>query len=330
MKLAVCADLQFDDQPAYSTLTAEGVTSRLLDFIECFNWIVDDAVSRRCDKLLLLGDIFDSRTTISLSVLHYVCKAVADASKRIEIAMLVGNHDSMMRVPTVNSLQVFSGVATIYEEPTVDGELAFLPWTGDPAVYREQAYALSKTKGARFLFSHALFEGAVPKCGVGKPIDDVNPDAWAGILLGDVHEPIVLRSNMRYCGAPLQIHYGDAGGARGFLILDTKTAKTEFVENTFSPRFHSVRTLAEAQAVEANDFVWIRAEDAEVSAQIAESLSKAPLTIRTDSVVQDDAGPRIEVAKDADEEELVRQWLRFKDYSEHVVPRALAILEEVK
>ncbi|MBM3494209.1 MAG: hypothetical protein FJX72_07805, partial [Armatimonadetes bacterium] len=114
-RVALTADLQLQLQPRYSTISSEGITTRLQDFIHCLGWVADSAVAEGCDALFVLGDLFDSRTTIDVTVIDRACRAFAEIAKRIEVHVLVGNHDAYLRTPTFNSTQMLSGVATVHE-----------------------------------------------------------------------------------------------------------------------------------------------------------------------------------------------------------------------
>jgi DNA repair exonuclease SbcCD nuclease subunit len=218
----------------------------------------------------------------------------------MEHHILVGNHDAALRTPEINSTQVFSGLGTVVEKPMTLGAFAFMPWVEDPDELRAGVEKLAESQ-ARFLFSHIMVEGAVPKA-YGYPMDVLMPERWDRIILGDVHDPVsLLDGKVRYCGSPMQWHYGDAGGKRGFLILDTDTAEVEFIENTFSPRFHIIddMTLASPRAYKAvevapRDFVQIRVTDPHAAAEVAQAVSKC-VSVETMAVELEHDEPRIAV-----------------------------------
>ena len=101
-RVALTADLQLQTQPRYSTIASSGATSRLVDFIECLDWIVKEASNQGCDALFILGDLFDSRTVIDVSVIDLACRAFARASANLEIHELVGNDHAYLRSPSIN------------------------------------------------------------------------------------------------------------------------------------------------------------------------------------------------------------------------------------
>jgi DNA repair exonuclease SbcCD nuclease subunit len=345
MKLAVTADLQFDEQPSRSVLRPSGLPSRLEDSIACFDWIVDESVRRGCSRLFMLGDIFDNREALRLTVIDQVCRAVKRASERIPVTVMVGNHDAALRTPQINSAQVFSGMAHVVEEPTVfeHERVALLPWIEDDDAFRLGVRTLAQAKAVHFLFGHCMVEGAVPKAS-GRPIVDLMPGRWKRILLGDVHDPVELADGkIQYVGSPMQWHYGDAGGLRGFRVLDTETAETEFVENTFSPRFHNVgdQFHAEGQApvaaIRACDFVRIRCADSRDAVDIATRVRKLTGNVEALTVELPDEAPRLEVRASDPHEAVLRKWVAHVNETDGVgldvdvaVAAGMEILEAAK
>ena len=221
MKVAITADLQFATQFKLSHETSQGISSRLLDQVKCFHWMVDTAVERECEAFLSLGDIYDARNVLPVSVVDQVGRCYAYAAEQIEHNhILVGNHDSLLRSPAVNSLQTLRGLADVWDEPGVWGPFAFVPWIEDPDEYRSavglvaQGTAVWETK-ADYMFSHVMIEGAVP-ADIGRAKRDLRPQQWKRIFLGDIHEPLSFDPNIQYAGAPMQHHFGDVGGERGF------------------------------------------------------------------------------------------------------------------
>ena len=329
MKVAITADTQFDQQLNYATMDQTGISSRLRDSVACFNWIVDTAVKRDCERLFVIGDIFDSRTSIDLSVLHEVCRAFYLASAKLDLTVVVGNHDSYLRSPAINSAQVFNGCATVVDCLTIDGPFAFVPWFEDDAVFAANL-ADAAQSDAEYLFTHCIVEGAVPNISKPRPISLLQPERWRGVFLGDVHEPVVLTERVRYCGSPMQHHFGDAGGRRGFLVLDTDTAAVEFVTNTVSPRFHLLDAVPKPGLVRDCDYVRIQHEDAGVTEEIVRAIKSKPVRIERRAVEVKESKQRIGVTINDAREEALRKYVEHKGLSgsEELVKLGLAILDE--
>lgn len=305
MKYAITADLQFAEYTRLSTLHPSGLTTRLLHLIECWRWIVETSRQAGCDGIFVLGDVFNSRTEIPLGVLDIVCRAFHDASEDLKITVLVGNHDSLLRSPERNSLQVFRGYAQVIEEPHSSCGFLLMPWMEDVQTYRKTVDTMSKKWKPDYLLSHVMLqEAGYP--GKGIPLAYLYPKRFKRVFLGDVHEPKVIAANVRYVGSPLQIDFRDAGQKRGFYILDANTGKWKFHYNTKSPRFH-ILSSADVSDVEDIDFVRVKTEDPADALAALEAAQKVTPWVEGTLVETDDKPPRIEVhAKDTDDEVLSR------------------------
>lgn len=317
-RYAITADLQFDEQTSLSTINADGITTRLADQIECFNWIVDTAKKKGCRELIIIGDVFDSRVSIDISVLHMVCRAVYRASMEFDrVHIVVGNHDSYLRSPKLHSLAVFNAVEgvnwssriVIHDQPVSTHMLAFVPWHDDEEAFRRAVNkTLHKPRVAEYLFAHVLLKDVYPSGGVSAK--HLRAKEWKQVILGDVHEPMQVNERIRYVGAPMQFNYGDADGTRGFLVLDADKDTFEFVENTVSPRFHVLED-ATPRDIGPRDFVRIRAEDPEVAEAAIREAKKHATWIENVTADVEEVLPRLDVhAKDTHEEVLRR-------YAEH-------------
>lgn len=336
-RVALTADLQLQPQPRYSTLSADGITTRLQDFLDCLHWVANTAVAEGCDTLFVLGDLFDSRTVIDVTVIDRACRAFAEIAKKIEVHVLVGNHDAYLRTPRMNSTQMLSGVAKVHETVSVVGPFVVVPWTDSHEEYEaslKRAIGLraSKTKPG-FLLSHGMFGDAVPMA-KGLPIEWLTDGDWRGVYLGDVHDPVVLQKSpvIRYVGSPLQIHFGDAGRDRGFVVLDTKTGKQKFVVNDKSPRFHVVTNVDEVpEPSTARDFVRIKAEDSELSDALVKSVSKLTSWIEVETSAKHTEQVRIEAAGTLSDEDLLRAYCKHVLVDPDVLaPLGLQLLQEAR
>ena len=272
MRYAVTADWQADSYMNLSTRDADGRTSRLNDLVRGLQWMTDTALQYGCQTMVVVGDVFESRTTIELPVLDAVASSVEMMSKRMEVHMLPGNHDSYLRNADITSIRIFAGMAKVHTKPEVCGKMAFVPWADDPEQLDRGVCSLLPQL-PQYLFTHFLMDGPHAH-GKGIPLVALHADKFKQVLLGDVHDPVVLAKNVRYVASLLQIDYRDAGRQRGFTILDDKTNKVEFVENTISPRFHIAKTSADVAKVGAADFVRVKADSPEQTRKVAEQARK--------------------------------------------------------
>jgi DNA repair exonuclease SbcCD nuclease subunit len=326
------ADLQFDSFENYSTQTTGGITSRLKDMMETWYWMLDEAKSHKCKGIIAVGDIFDSRTVLELPVLDQVCRAVQAASDVMEVHFVAGNHDSYLRSPAINSLQVFSGKAHIWDKPGSRGTLGFLPWSEDMDWFAKQPKLLS-TQGVEHLFSHVMVRGAVHSAAGGIPVETLRPDLFKSVWLGDVHEPTQLAPNVAYIGSPMQLDYGDAGGRRGVWIFNDKVpgVKQKWLENKISPRFH-ILSSPSVEGVRPIDFVRIRTDDAEIAALTMKHALTKTSHVETTYVESTDTKPRVDVRSSMEHEELLKKYCAFKglDDNPELIATGLELLERAK
>lgn len=324
MKVALSADWQFDEYPNLSTVLPSGLTSRLQDVVDCFRWHVDEARDRGCEMLIISGDLFESRTVLSLPVIHAACGCLQYASNGFGVDglhIVVGNHDSYLRSPDINSVVMFSGLAQVHDRPCMDPPFAFVPWTDDEEQMQAMVAQVAKEKRCQYLVTHCLVEDIYPTGGIS--FATLMPKRWKRIFLGDVHQPGEFKRAM-YIGAPMQFDFGDAGGERGFRILDTETDEVEFIENTHAPKFHKVVERDDIDEIRAVDFV--RTDDLDLAEAVAEQTTAH---IECRDVKLDDPPPRLDVkSRDPHEQVLRRYCEHMKVEDESLVELGLAILEE--
>jgi DNA repair exonuclease SbcCD nuclease subunit len=336
-RVALTADLQLQPQPRYSTLSSSGITTRLQDFIDCLHWVADTAVQHECDTLFVLGDLFDSRTVIDVTVIDRACRAFREIAKKIAVHVMVGNHDAYLRTPRMNSMQMLAGVATVHETVVAVGPFAVVPWTDNPEDYHtalQRAAKLKTPKGKpSFLLSHGMFGEAVPMA-KGLPLEWLTEGGWRGVFLGDVHDPVVLQKSpiIRYVGSPLQIHFGDAGRDRGFVVLDTQKGTHKFITNDRSPRFHIIETVDDIpEPTTDRDFLRVKAHDLDLSEVLAAEAAKVSPWVEVESSATHTENVRIEAAGSLSDEDLLRAYCKHVAVdADLLVPLGLELLQEAR
>lgn len=333
MNVLIASDLQFSEQARLSHRLEDGITSRLRQQVECFDWIMRVGREHKCEKFFALGDIFDSRTSIPVPVIDQACRCFERASREFETTILVGNHDAALRHAAVNSLQAMRGLARVIEKPTVFDSFAFVPWVEDADDFRAAVAQVAKNKAARYLFSHVMIVGAVP-ADVGRALSDLRPERWKRVFLGDVHDPIKLERGVQYIGAPMQHHFGDAGGERGVWILNTKSGEATFVENTISPRFHKMTSKALLPDIRKRDFVRVSVEDPVKARAIAALAGKRTRWVESDAVqIEQSVKPRLVITLATSQRDIVSRYAKYRgvsnDTKRAVIECGMSILDEV-
>ena len=195
------------------------------------------------DIVCSLGDIFDNRSTVGINTINVVIdifEKIADICP--DIRLIVGNHDiynkSSNTVTSLNILKYIKGVK-IYYKPEVEviggKTVLFHPWIEDKDV---QSKLLSKFNGD-YIFGHLDVYGVDSNTkGIKtKSVNSVNMSEFktAEVYAGHIH----LRQdykNIHYVGNPYAKVRGE-GNTKGITVLNIKTGKREFYENTYSPKF---------------------------------------------------------------------------------------------
>lgn len=335
-KIAITADIQFDLYESLSTLDPETMlTTRFRHQLECFRWIMDQAQERGCEELVVLGDVFNSRTDIDVGVIDRVCREFEQAALVFDpVTILVGNHDAYLKHAALNSLRALSGYATIVEAPVLLPTLpdvAFVPWDDDYEIIAKAIDKLAKL-GVNYLFSHFMVEGAVPKGG-GMALTDVQAHKFKHVFLGDVHKPMTVpgTKNVHYVGSPMQIDYRDAGEERGFVVLDTETGKWEFVENDVSPRFWIIEDVVDIESIDEGDFVRVKTDDVNVAEEAVAAAKAKTGWVESTFVDLEEEPPRMDVSAKDTQDEVLRRYCAYNEIAQcdDLVELGLDILETV-
>ena len=195
------------------------------------------------DVVCSLGDVFDNRNSIGINTIN----TVIDIFEKIaeicpDIRLIVGNHDiynkSSNNITSLNILKYIKGVK-IYYDPEVEviggKTILFHPWIENKEI---QSKLLSKFNGD-YIFGHLDVFGVESNSkGIKvKSSNAVNMSEFktAEVYAGHIH----LRQdykNIHYVGNPYAKVRGE-GNTKGITVLNIKTGKREFYENTYSPKF---------------------------------------------------------------------------------------------
>lgn len=195
------------------------VYKQLIPFIES----LDDRV-----RLIHLGDVFDSRSTISTKVATDVVEMFTLLNKKVdEFIIIGGNHDyyspNSDSVCSIDLLLNQTGATLVTKDFVVREDMIFVPWYkwGD-----ESIQGIIDTLNIHHLFAHTdIVSGIIPYTGVN-------------IYSGHMHIPLIRKSKGLFnLGSCYSINFADSNSARGFYVLDDKSGKVEFVENKHSIKF---------------------------------------------------------------------------------------------
>ena len=232
---------------------------RLQDCLDVLNWVFDTALEKGCENIFFLGDLFHERAKIDvlnyLKTFECIFKRMTDDCQNINFYVLVGNHDMYHKerwdVNSVKPLSAIPGVHIIQSPVTTNiggRQIDWLPHTENPVAELEKLKEDSG-KAGDILFAHLAVHGAMLNTLYGTrsdvivehdnemvPVDVNSFDDWDMTLLGHYHGAQHLNDKVEYVGSPLQLGFGEAFQSKHVIVLDLKTLKKEYIENTFSPK----------------------------------------------------------------------------------------------
>ncbi len=226
---------------------------KLDNCLECLEWIYKECDRRNIRSLIFAGDLFHDRHRINTYAYCRAFEIINDYS-HIKTYLLLGNHDMYYRsswaVSSIKPLSLISHLVLGPETIEIEGlPIDFMPYVHEKsAKYIQQYYEHSKSK---VLVGHLSISGAIMnslsniKYRKDDLVEDINSietsmlSKYKKVFLGHFHAKQKLKGTpIEYIGSPLQLSFSEAMDNKGFILLDTDTLKTEFVENTFSPKYY--------------------------------------------------------------------------------------------
>lgn len=215
-------------------------------FSDYFNRFFREVLYPYCNEngikdIIQLGDIFDSRTSLTLKAYHRCRDAWFKEMQQNGIAMtiLLGNHDICYRHSLeINSPELFLGEydnITIVRDPSklsIAGmEVDIIPWICDENKKDVDAF-LKRKERAPVCFGHLELAGFAMYRGVeshgGQPSSVF--DGYSLVFSGHYHT-MSQKGNIIYTGIPYEITWSDFADPKGFFVYDTETHQYEFVSN---------------------------------------------------------------------------------------------------
>lgn len=243
------------------------------------NWIIDICNDHSLQNIIFLGDIFDSRTAVSLESLHYATEFF-DLLQDKNIDIILGNHDIFFNHSTeIHSLSPFKNHPniTIHEKVCKRDKLTFCPWATTLEDIPESEYVF----GHFDIVGYELTKGKISNHGFRGV--DLMKKVNKAVFSGHYHifqQRIYDSKPLIYAGSAFSLSFNDAGSNKFVHILDTDTLEVEKIENTISPKFKYVRSESDINGIKG-DFVSIVGSDPELVEKVNQ---QAPLFVRMELV----------------------------------------------
>jgi len=214
--------------------------------LEWAGWLRDELLKKDIQDIIISGDLFHYRDEIAVNTIK-AAYDVLSIWKDFNIVLLVGNHDSYYKDRIdVNSLSILKGWPNI----TVIDTPKLVKYKGTRIMMCPWGTTINEIEECDIIFGH--FEIETFKLNQYKICTDGIKSAELLkksdlIITGHFHlreERKYKKGTVLYLGCPYQMDFGDVESIKGYYILDLKTKKYNFSENTISP-LHKKITLSQ-------------------------------------------------------------------------------------
>lgn len=255
MKLLHFSDIHIGMEN-YAKLDPEtGLSTRLLDFFQTFDFIVDLAIEEEVDAVIFAGDAYKTRDPNPTQQRGFGERIKRLAKANIPVVLVVGNHDTPNADGKANTLDIYSAleIDNVWVSrtpqylviPTKSGDLQIitLPWlhkndyktVGDKL---NLLYNKIKPSSPAIFLSHCEIEGASYGSEKGLaiandvtiPLPLIQDKRLSYVALGHIHKHQVLSQNplIVYSGSPQRIDFGEEKEEKGVCLVEIEDSKTKF------------------------------------------------------------------------------------------------------
>lgn len=108
MKIIHAADLHLGVENYGKQDPTSLTNSRVLDFFHSLDYLIMETISQKADLLLISGDIYHHREPSPFIQNEFSKRIIRLSDQNIPLVLLIGNHDSLLAVKHISSLQIFS------------------------------------------------------------------------------------------------------------------------------------------------------------------------------------------------------------------------------
>ena len=264
MRLIHLADVHLGMENFGSYDSQAGVHSRVMEYLEALDCIVDAANASNPDLIIFAGDAFKTRTPSPTLVTQFAHRIQALANVA-PVFMVLGNHDRQRTgSERRHSVSLMEDLVARHQIVVADSVhtyhagcawLVSLPWLYD--VTLDDVYDMLDTELNKIsddglpviLAGHCMVEGCVLDSGYTMGLDKdesiiprallCDPDLWDYVALGHVHKHQIICDHppVLYSGSIERVNWGERDGKKGFIIADIDNTGTswKFVDLQAAP-----------------------------------------------------------------------------------------------
>lgn len=232
-----------------------GLSTRLLDFFNTFDFIVETAIKEDVDAVVFAGDAYKTRDPNPTQQRGFGERIKRIAKMGIPVVLVVGNHDTPNAEGRANTLDIYSAleIDNVWVSrspqyltiPTKSGNLQVitLPWLhkNDYKTIGDKLnllYNKIQPDSPAIFLSHLEVQGASYGSEKGLaiandvtiPLPLLQDKRLSYVALGHIHKHQVLSKNplIVYSGSPQRIDFGEEKEEKGICLVEIEDSKAEF------------------------------------------------------------------------------------------------------
>jgi DNA repair exonuclease SbcCD nuclease subunit len=232
----------------YDRTAGKGVNLREADVAKAFRETIDKTLAIQPAAVLIAGDLFHNVRPPNATVVFAFNEIKRLSDAQIRTVIIGGNHDSPRTIQTGNILQLFSSLPWVhvrYNEPdwiapvVTDPKSVAVLCVSHNGLLMHPKLKIPPAGVAdhHILLVHAAHEKykLFARSGSGAHVihsDDIKPDDWDYVALGDYHGYQAIEPNMIYPGAIERTSnniWAEADEPKGFVVFDLESKEHEFV-----------------------------------------------------------------------------------------------------
>lgn len=265
--LVFVSDIHAHAFKSHSTITPEGINSRLADIVKALTDSVTFAIIHHAEAIIIPGDLFHVRGVMKPSILNRISECLKEAVfQGIDIHIIPGNHDmehlsggdtsvdSLGEIVFVDSDATYG--VNVWKNPVTQliggRHVLFIPYIHDVEEFKEVLRREFIIGHHEVVVCHQGIDDFRPNAGIPSTgitsslLRDIVGD-FTYVFAGHYHEP-KRDEKIISCGALVQHDFGDKGD-RGLWLLDYNGASFHPVN---SPKFITIDSERAFEPIKGN------------------------------------------------------------------------------